>query len=625
VFDASTDETMGTFPFRLSACALLIAASASYANAQGIRFAWLTDTHVGTSTGEEDLRASVRDLNSQSDLQFVLLTGDITEFGSDVELTSAREILDSLRHPYHIIPGNHDTKWSESGGRTFGHLFGADRYLFRAGGILFIGLHQGPWMRMADGFWAPEDLRWLDSALAEQRDLDEPMIFTTHYPLDSGIANWYEVLDRLKGRNVQAVLVGHGHLNLVQQYEGIPGVMGRSNLRGRDSSGGYTIVWSGGDSLIFAERDPRSGTLSRWHALVMHQKHVPPAEREWPRPSYAVNEAYPRAREIWTYDSRFTIAAPGGLEGGRFIFGASDGVVTALEATTGQRVWQRRTGGPIYSAPAASGGIAVIGSTDSTIRAYRITDGEEIWSIRTGGAVLGVPAIDGGRVYIGGSDRMIRGIDLNTGKILWTFSGCSGFIEARPLCYRGNVYVGAWDGGLYALEGASGRLLWKWEGRGTLFSPAACWPVGAAEKVFIVAPDRNMTALEARTGNVVWRSGAHQVRETIGGSADSERVFVRLLRDTIMAFSAAAPAPHPLWATSVGFGYDINAAMIVEKDGTVFYGTKDGEVIALESQSGRLLWRHRATVGALNTLTPLSRSEVIGTGVDGKVRMIKGE
>src|SRR5258708_4074749 len=30
----------------------------------GFRFAWLSDTHVGSTTGEEDLRQAVRDINS---------------------------------------------------------------------------------------------------------------------------------------------------------------------------------------------------------------------------------------------------------------------------------------------------------------------------------------------------------------------------------------------------------------------------------------------------------------------------------------------------------------------------------------------------------------------------------
>src|SRR5438046_1484933 len=58
------------------------------------RFAWLSDTHVGSPTGEEDLRAAVRDINSITGLSFVVLSGDVTEYGSLQQFRLAKEILD---------------------------------------------------------------------------------------------------------------------------------------------------------------------------------------------------------------------------------------------------------------------------------------------------------------------------------------------------------------------------------------------------------------------------------------------------------------------------------------------------------------------------------------------------
>ena len=78
----------------LSAIAFPIALAASPAT---FRFAWLSDTHVGSSTGEEDLRATVQDLNSITGLSFVVLSGDVTEFGSREQLQLAKEILDGLK------------------------------------------------------------------------------------------------------------------------------------------------------------------------------------------------------------------------------------------------------------------------------------------------------------------------------------------------------------------------------------------------------------------------------------------------------------------------------------------------------------------------------------------------
>ncbi|MCX8011022.1 MAG: metallophosphoesterase, partial [Ignavibacteria bacterium] len=149
--------------------------------AQPFKFAWISDTHVGSSTGASDLINSVQDINSMSSINFVILSGDITENGKNSDLELTKKILDSLNKPYYIIPGNHDTKWSESGCTKFSQLFGSDKFDFNFNGIRFIGMHQGPIMRMGDGHFSPEDLRWLDSILLLPNK--NPIIFVTHYPL----------------------------------------------------------------------------------------------------------------------------------------------------------------------------------------------------------------------------------------------------------------------------------------------------------------------------------------------------------------------------------------------------------------------------------------------------------
>src|SRR4051812_7295214 len=99
------------------------------------RFAWLSDTHVGSTTGEQDLRAAVRDINSLTGLSFVVISGDVTEYGSREQLGLAKETLDGLKLPCHVVPGNHDCKWSESGATDFPRLWKEDRFVFEHGGF----------------------------------------------------------------------------------------------------------------------------------------------------------------------------------------------------------------------------------------------------------------------------------------------------------------------------------------------------------------------------------------------------------------------------------------------------------------------------------------------------------
>jgi predicted MPP superfamily phosphohydrolase len=236
------------------------------------RFAWLSDTHVGSTTGEQDLRAAVSDINSLTGLSFVVLSGDVTEYGSREQLRLAKELLDGLKIPCHVIPGNHDAKWSESGATDFGRLWQEDRFVFDHGGFRFIGLHQGPLMKMGDGHWAPQDVHWLEQTLKKLPDPNQPIIFITHYPIDDGIANWYVVLDLLKNYNTQVVLCGHGHANHPYVFEGVPGVMGRSNLRVHAPVGGFNLVEVNDGAMTVSERAIGQHTHPPWHTIRL-QKH----------------------------------------------------------------------------------------------------------------------------------------------------------------------------------------------------------------------------------------------------------------------------------------------------------------------------------------------------------------
>ena len=189
------------------------------------QFALVSDTHIGGEGADEDLRRTVNDINANDSLAFVIISGDVTEFGSDLELLLAKKILDGLNKPWYIVPGNHDTKWSESGAESFRRVFGSEAFAFLHNGYLFIGTNSGPNMRMGPGQIPRENIVWLDSVLNVPQNREVKIISINHYPLDDGLNNWYELIDRLKKRDVRLALCGHGHSNRVLDFEGIPALM----------------------------------------------------------------------------------------------------------------------------------------------------------------------------------------------------------------------------------------------------------------------------------------------------------------------------------------------------------------------------------------------------------------
>ncbi|MSU59479.1 MAG: hypothetical protein EXS35_15130 [Pedosphaera sp.] len=613
---------------RVSIAALLaLALSCCSANAETkpFRFVFLSDTHVGSASGEEDLRDAVRDLNALTNLSFVILSGDVTEYGSREQLQLAKAILGEIKIPVHVIPGNHDTKWSESGATDFPKLYGDERFSFEFGGFRFIGIHQGPIMKMGDGHWSPQDVRWLADTLKKLPDPDQPLVFVTHYPLDDGIANWFEVLDLLKRYNTQVALVGHGHRNKALNFEGMPGVMGRSNLRATARVGGFNLVDVADGKMIFSEHPPGRETKAPWHSVVLEKHNYAGDTNKYPRPDFSVNAKYPNVKECWHFNSGFTIASTPAVWQDLAIVGDASGTVYAFALKTGEVKWKFKTDNAVYSTPDVSGDRVVFASTDGRVYALNAASGKEIWRHRTDRPIVGCPRIAEGLVFIGASDGKFRALNLTDGKPRWEFNGVTGFVETRPLLADGKVIFGVWDGHLYALDAKSGALAWKWKGDrpAALLSPAACWPVAANGKVFIVAPDRKMTAIDVKTGAEIWRTGEFEVRETIGLSEDSQRVYVRAMNDFIYALSATARQPEKLWQINGGFNYDINSAMLVEKQGVVFYGTKNGVLLALDGKTGAVKWQHKIGTGVVNTVVPLSNKQVLATDFNGKVALIE--
>lgn len=596
------------------------------AQTRPFRFAFISDTHIGSPNGtaEEDLRRTVRDINAREDIAFVVLTGDITELGTDAELRLAKQILDSLDVPWYIIPGNHDSGWSESGGLMFEKVFGYDRFHFTWAGVHFIGCASGPYLRMSDGHVPRHHLGWLDKQLKQLKP-GEPLVFLNHYPLDPGLDNWYEITDRLRRFRTRMVLCGHGHANKAYDFESVPGIMGRSNLRARGSEGGYNLVDFSADSALFTERKPVSGAEKTWHRQGLPSQ-LFDTLRSFVRPDFSINQRYPLVKAAWLKQAPANIISTPATDGKLFYVGNQGGEFSAYELGTGKKRWTYQAGAPVFSSPAVSGNRVVVGTAGGSILCLSTTKSGLIWRYKAGAAVLGSPLIAGDTVFIGASDGQFRALRLSTGKLIWSFTGLQGPVVSTPLLYEGQVIFGAWDRHLYALDRTTGQLRWKWNNGSPVrnFSPAACIPVAANGIVYIVAPDRCITAIDAQTGSTLWRNKETTVRESVGISSDGNWVFGKTMQDTLVAFAAARDPQRPAWKLHCGFGYEHVPSMIVERDGWLYFGTRSGVVYCVDPVKRDVRWAHKLDNSMVNTVRATD-SGILVTTMDGKLALLREE
>lgn len=604
-------KNFNRFLFCLGAALLLMAC-----RQEPVRFAYLSDTHFSFgSRSVRDLRACIRDINTLDSLDFVLLGGDLTDFGSDAELYAIKEMLDSLRYPYYVVAGNHDAKWSESGCNTFREVFGYEHFEFRKRGWRFLGCNCGPDMRMAPALIPRESMEWLQSLKGGERS-----IFVNHYPQDTSVLNYFDVTRELKRIGVQFEIGGHWHNNYSLNYEGIPAVLGRSSMADKKKPRGYNLFRITDEGQVtVAERRETDGrfvqlepwytaTLSPVQDTVQYDAFGLPAS--YPYMRYDINQRYPQVKELWRLQEKSNIVAGFAREGEMAVYTTASGEVHAIRIQDGSPLWTRSFPGKIFSTPALSGGLVVFGCTDKNIYALDAASGELRWSASAGKSVLGSPVVFDGKVFIGASDGCFRALRLEDGAPVWTFDGVEGFIECRPWVDASQVVFGGWAGKLYSLDTETGALQWVWKtprGGNRMYSPAAVWPVKAAGRVFVAVPDRKVYALDAASGEVLFTVDGG--REAIGLSRDGKTVYAKTMYHQSYAFEADTPvpragaAPAERWRVENGIGYDISPTAIEERSGQVITGTDKGNLFALDAATGRPLWYHKLSIALVNPVS----------------------
>ena len=584
------------------------------------KFALITDTHIGNPNNDMDLQRTVDDINqNMPEIEFVIVSGDVTEFGSDEELTIAKNTLDKLNVPTYVIPGNHDSNWSESGTNSFLTIFGTETFGFEHNGYKFFGLPSGPNMRMGPGQIPREGITWLNEQL-EQTDKETPIVFVNHYPMDNSLNNWFEVMDAFKPYNVKVMLCGHGHNNRAYNFEGIDAAMLRSNLRAKKDFGGYNIVSVTQDSISFQERVVSGETHEPW--LSYSTSGRPQWDENPPRPDFSINQNHASVKEVWAVQEDGDMGGGMALAQNQLIYTTTQGEVKSVNAETGKQQWTYKTNGKVYSTPMVCEDIVWVSSTDKNLYGLQLESGKPKFSLSHERSIVASPVCDQNLVIVPGTDGKATAWNRINGQQVWEFDNIDNFTVTRPQVKDGIVFFGSWGNEFYALHTPTGNLKWKWNNGHTnrMLSPAQVVPVITHNKIFLASPDRYMTVLDEETGEVIWRYNdpENKVRESIGVSEDGNTVYAKTMDGVILAIDATINERKINWISSgEDMGYELTPTPVVEKNGVVYAPTDKGLIYAYSAADGSFLWKYRIATGLINMILPTDNNELYVSSMDG--------
>ena len=185
------------------------------------------------------------------------------------------------------------------------------------------------------------------------------------------------------------------------------------------------------------------------------------------------------------------------IDGGSLYIGSTDGIVYALDAETGDLLWNFETEKEIWATPAVNGDTIYIGSFDEKFYAINAADGSKKWEFTTEGAIVATPVIYNGIIYFGSLDKNLYAVDTTSGNKKWQFSGENWF-WAMPVLHEGRIYAGCMDDRLYVLDAITGNKINEID----LGSPVPSTPVIIGDKLIVASKEGIVFSVNTASGSL---------------------------------------------------------------------------------------------------------------------------
>lgn len=267
-----------------------------------------------------------------------------------------------------------------------------------------------------------------------------------------------------------------------------------------------------------------------------------------------------------------------------------------------QEAWSVEVGGPVSATPVIAGGFVYVGSYDGLLYAIDQSSGEVAWTYDTGAAVLepnlgidlgitGSAAVVDGTVYVGDAAASMHAIDATTGEPLWvskTDDQASASIWSSPVVWDGRVFVGVasiakeegFRGSVLALDAISGEIAWQ-----TFMTPAEADGAGVFA-VPAIDPDRGV--LYVGTQNAYSENPTPYGNPMSVVALDIESGEIEWVFKAPPGGGETAPIEDVAFSASPNlFQADING----QPRDLVGQGQKSGIYWALDRDTGEVVWQ----------------------------------
>lgn len=264
-----------------------------------------------------------------------------------------------------------------------------------------------------------------------------------------------------------------------------------------------------------------------------------------------------------------------------------------------KQLWSVKTGkgnadNYLRLSPAYLNGIVYTADANGNVTATRATTGQQVWATDTKTRITGSVAAASDIVVAGTQEGQIIALDAQTGKQRWRTT-VPGQVLAAPAITEQMVIVKTLDGNLSALDIKSGQALWTVaHPTPPLLLRGSSAPQLAGKLVIAGYADGRLAAYELASGKQRWERAiaipqgnsivARMIDIDVDPVIDNDTVYVATYQGNIAALNVQSGEQiweHPI-SSYAGMTLDQYAVYITDAD---------SNVLAFERKSGHILWK----------------------------------
>lgn len=286
--------------------------------------------------------------------------------------------------------------------------------------------------------------------------------------------------------------------------------------------------------------------------------------------------------------------------------------------------------------PALADNVVYAADRAGLVKAMNADDGKEIWSVslaekdgwlsKEPALLSGGVTVAGGHVYIGSEKAQVYALNEADGAVKWTVNldmpSLSLRGESAPATAFGAAVVGGDNGRVSAVLMQQGQMIWQQrisQATGSTeidrLSDVDTTPVVVNGVVFALAYNGNLTALDLRSGQIMWKRELGSVNDFI---VDGNRIYLVDQNDRVMALTIDGGVT--LWTQSDLLHRLLTSPVLY--NGNLVVGDSEGYLHWINVEDGRFVAQQKVDSSGFQTEPVAADGKLLIQAKDGTVYSI---